>query len=221
MWIAKFKLKDEEDIYSPLCEKYKVEWFAIPHTNFEKNRKINLLVCGILSGSKDNKTRFVEELKKDKRIRNIEQHHDFILVHAQHPLAREIRAEIKIFYNPQYILVRPVHVASDGWEYWEVACLDKKELIKITSAARRHYHGKLFSLKQEKLKSISSLEITPDLTERQIYAIKMALDNGYYKYPRKLTIPDLSKIAKISYSTFQEHLRKGENKLITYFLKYR
>ncbi len=221
MWVAKFKLRDDTDIYTSLCKKYKIDFFAAPYTQFTKNKKINLLAGGVISGSEENKKQFIAGLKKDSRIKNIERYHDYILIHAQHPLSRELEREIKIFYNPQYIRTKPVHLSTDGWEYWEVACLDRKELNKMITAAKKHYHGKLFSIKKEKLKSISSLEITPALTEKQFEAIKLAYKKGYYNYPRKLTIPQLAKNIKKAYSTFQENLRKAENKLIDYFLKYR
>jgi len=221
MWVAKFKLMDDKDIYSPLCKKFKIDFFAVPYTQFTKNKKINLLVGGVISGSEESKNKLIVEIKQDSRVKSIERYHDFILVHAQHPISRETEAEIKIFYNPQYIRTKPVHVAVDGWEYWEVACLDRTELNKIINAATKHYHGELFSVRQEKLKSVSSLEITPVLTEKQFEAIKLAYKEGYYNYPRKLTIPQLAKSVKRSYSTFQENLSKAENKLIEYFLKYR
>lgn len=221
MWVAKFKLMDDKDIYSPLCEKFKIDFFAVPYTQFTKNHQINLLVGGVISGSEDNKKHFLAGLKSDSRVKSVERYRDYILVHAQHPISRETEAEIKIFYNPQYIRTKPVHVAVDGLEYWEIACLDRNELNKIINTATKHYHGELFSVKQEKLKSVSSLEITPVLTEKQFEAIKIAYKEGYYRYPRKLTIPQLAKSVKRSYSTFQENLRKAENKLIDYFLKYR
>jgi len=221
MWVAKFKLRDDEDIYSPLCQRYNIEFFAVPYTNFIKISKINLLVGGIISGSEENKNGFIEEVKKDKRIKNIERYHDYIFIHAQHPISRESRAEIRIFYNPQFLRVKPVHVASDGWEHWEVACLDRNELNKLVRAAVKYYHGELFSMKNEKIKQVSSLEMTFDLTEKQLETLKIAFKEGYYTYPRKLTIPKLAKSIGKSYSTFQEHLRKAENKLIGYFLKYR
>lgn len=221
MWVARFKLKDEEDIYSPLCEKYSLDWFALPYTHFEKNSKINLIVGGVLSGKEEDKKKFIRELRKDKRIKKIEQHHDFILVHAQHPSSREMKHEIKIFYNPQYIIVKPILVSKDGWEYWEVACLDRKELNKLINAASTHYHGQLSEIKEEKLKNITSLELTPRLTEKQMESLTLAFKEGYYNYPRNLTLPELAKKVKRSYTTFQEHLRKAENKLIDYFLKYR
>ena len=221
MWIAKFKLKDDEDIYSPLCVKHNIDIFGVPLIHFVKDDKINVIVGGIISGSVQNKKKFVKDLKKDKRVKKVEQHHDFILVHAQHPLSRETKAELRIFYNPQYIQAKPIIISKDGWEYWEVACLDRDELNKLINAATKYYHGKLFSVKKEILKSVSSLEITPILTEKQFEAIKVAYKEGYYNYPRKLTIPQLAKSVKRSYSTFQENLRKAENKLIDYFLKYR
>lgn len=221
MWIARFKLKDDEDIFSPLTFKHKVDFYASPYTHFQKNKRIHLLVGGIIAGSPENKNRFIKELKNDKRVANLEISRDFVLVHAIHPIERETLKEITTFYNPEYLLVKPVHAASDGWEYWEVACLDRNELNKMVTAAKKHYHGKLFSIKEEKIKSVSTLAIAPDLTEKQLGALQTALKEGYYDYPRKLTLPVLAKMSKISYSTFQEHLSKAESKVLSYFYKYR
>lgn len=221
MWVARFKLKDDQDIYTPLTKRYHVEFFANPYTSYIKEGKVHLLGGGIISGKESDKKRFLETLQKDSRIKSIERHKDFLLIHAQHPVSREAEAEIMIFYNPQYILPKPIHVSSDGWEYWEVACVDRDELNKIVRAAQKQYHGKLFSLKKEAVKNIASVELMPGLTEKQLDALRIAYGEGYYHYPRKLTLPKLAKISKKSYSTFQEHLSKAENKLIEFFLKYR
>ncbi|HLC46406.1 MAG TPA: helix-turn-helix domain-containing protein [Candidatus Nanoarchaeia archaeon] len=186
-----------------------------------KKNRINLILGGIISGTEENKQKFVQELKKDRRIIGAEQHYDFILIHAQHPSSREARAEIKIFYNPQFIRVKPVHISTDGWEDWEVACLSREELNRLVQASIKHYNGKLLSLRQETVKSVASLELVPTFTDKQLEALKIAYKEGYYRYPRKLTIPQLAKSIKRSYSTFQENLRKAENKLIDHFLRYR
>jgi predicted DNA binding protein len=221
MWVARFKLHDDEDIYSSICLKNKVECFAIPYTNFEKKGKINLIVGMILIGEERNKKSFIDDLKKDRRIVSVERYHDFILVHAAHPVSRESRAEIKRFYNPEYIIVRPVHLTIDGWESWEVACIDRKELNKLIDAAIKYYHGKLISVQEETLHNVASLGFLPELTDKQLESLKLAYKEGYYSYPHALTIPNLAKKAKKSYSTFQEHLSKAENKLVEHFLKYR
>ena len=114
-----------------------------------------------------------------------------------------------------------MHISSDGWEYWEVACLNRLELNKLVQAATKYYHGELFSVKKEKLRGITNLELTPQLSTKQMTSLEIAHKKGYYNYPRKLTIPQLAQSVGKSYSTFQENLRKAENKLINYFLKYR
>ena len=221
MWVARFKLRDDEDIYSPLCARWRIDFYAVPYTAYEKAGRIHLLVGGVLAGSEDHKKAFLMELKKSPQVMRIEQHHDFILIHAMHPISRESRAEIKRFYNPQYIKTKPVLVSSDGWEYWELACVERGELNKIVLAARKHYHGALISMKQETLQTVTSLEFSPLLSEKQMEALRTAFKEGYYTYPRSRTIPQLARISKRSYSTFQEHLRKAENKLVDFFLKYR
>lgn len=221
MWVARFRLRDDEDIYSPLAVKFNVDFFAYPYSTFQKNKKIHLIGGGIIVGSSENKNSFIRGLKKDKRIANVDVSRDFILIHAIHPATRETLKEIAVFYNPQYIKVKPVHIATDGWEYWEIACLDRTELNKLINAAKKYYYGKLFLVKEEKIKSVTSLAISPDLSERQLEALQIALKEGYYNYPRKITLPILAKLSKISYSTFQEHLSKAEAKVLSYFFNYR
>ncbi len=221
MWVANFKLRDDEDIYTPFCKRFNVEFFAYPYTHYIKDGRIHVFAGGILSGSKQSKSKFVLQIRKDPRVMSIEQYHDFIFVHAIHPASREQRAALKVFYNPQFIRLRPVCMKTDGWEYWEVAAIDREELNTLVQAAIKYYHGKLFSIKKEKIRSIASLELAPDLTEKQLEALKLSKQQGYYQYPRKMTLPQLAKMKKKAYSTFQENLSRAENKLVEYFLKYR
>ncbi|MBI4450376.1 helix-turn-helix domain-containing protein [Candidatus Woesearchaeota archaeon] len=221
MWVARFRLKDDKDIYSPVCVTHGVTFFAVPYTQYVKRGVIHLLVGGVLAGSPVSKDRFVRDVRNDPRVRTIERYHDYILVHAEHPLTREAQAEIRIFYNPQYLRVQPVRVSSDGWECWEVACVDREALNRLLKAARRYYHGKLLSLRQERLKRVSNLAMGVEMTDKQLEALRIAEREGYYEYPRHLTIPQLAKLTGRSYATFQEHLRRAENKLMRFFLEYR
>ena len=56
--------------------------------------------------------------------------------------------------------------------------------------------------------------VMPKLSKHQKTALEIAYNNGYYSYPRKITLEQLAKIAKVGISTFQEHLRKAELKLL-------
>ena len=52
------------------------------------------------------------------------------------------------------------------------------------------------------------------------YEFELAYENGYYSYPRKITLKKLAGLAKIGISTFQEHLRKAELKLLPTIIEY-
>jgi len=222
MWVAKFKLKDEEeDIHSPLCIKHNVILYAYPLSKFERDEKVHLFASAILSGKEDNKNAFIKDLKKDKRVKSVEREKDFIFMHSVYPISRELRREIQVYYDPVFIKVSPVIVSNDGWEYWEIACPFREELNKLIQVSIKHYKGKLISMKKEKLKRISSLQFSPGLTEKQLEVMKFAYDNGYYSFPRKNSLIQLSKFFGKSYSGFQENLKRAENKIIDFFFKYR
>jgi predicted DNA-binding protein YlxM (UPF0122 family) len=53
-----------------------------------------------------------------------------------------------------------------------------------------------------------------ELTNRQLTALQIALENGYYEQPRKRSISELAEGSTVARATFEEHLRKAENKLI-------
>jgi len=65
----------------------------------------------------------------------------------------------------------------------------------------------------------SSLTLTADalfsgLTERQMDAILTAHRHGYYNLPRDADVQTIAAKNKVPRTTFQEHLKKAENKLV-------
>lgn len=65
-----------------------------------------------------------------------------------------------------------------------------------------------------KLVNANKLNSRALLTSRQQTIIQEALNRGYYDYPKKITIKDLSKAFNISPSTLGEILQRGEKKVI-------
>ena len=58
-------------------------------------------------------------------------------------------------------------------------------------------------------------QLFEDVTERQMAALRLALESGYYEQPRKTSLRDLADQTAVARSTYEEHLRKAENKLLT------
>jgi hypothetical protein len=46
-------------------------------------------------------------------------------------------------------------------------------------------------------------------------ALRLALESGYYEQPRKTSLRELAARTSVARSTYEEHLRKAENKLLT------
>ena len=70
-------------------------------------------------------------------------------------------------------------------------------------------------LKQKKIRNLVQKDKQPDnLSDKQKRALEIAINNGYYNVPRRVTIAKLVKIMGISFSTYQVHIRKQEEKII-------
>ena len=66
----------------------------------------------------------------------------------------------------------------------------------------------------EKISNISFTKLLPEITKNQKEALELAINNGYYDYPKKIKMEKLAKMMKISYSTYQAHLKKAESKIL-------
>jgi len=118
-------------------------------------------------------------------------------------------------------LYQPPTVHRHGWEEYT--------LIAFDSADIRSLHEELDADRDIEIISKTGLEetqiphslLTPidrlfgELTDRQLAALQLALENGYYNQPRPCSISDIAEQTTIARATFEEHLRKAENKLIT------
>jgi predicted DNA binding protein len=67
-------------------------------------------------------------------------------------------------------------------------------------------------------------EIAPEmekdfLTEKQTTALRFAVTEKYYSWPREVTLDNLAKKNKMKRRAFQEHLRKAESKLLPLLLR--
>jgi predicted DNA binding protein len=105
-------------------------------------------------------------------------------------------------------------IVTEGEEHWSIVLPDEdtKEILFI----------KLEKMGKVRINNITHLDhlsmAVPveyvEFTPKQSHALKTAHARGYYDFPKKVTSRELAKNIGVSQSTFLEHLRKAEQKII-------
>lgn len=121
--------------------------------------------------------------------------------------------------------ISPV-IYGQGWEYYRIIVFRHDDLKGLMQ--RLEKRGFVFDIMRKTPfdgSLASSLTLTADalfsdLTDKQIDALMTAYNHGYYKLPRKAPVTIIAKKKRVPRTTFQEHLKKAENKLIISLVPY-
>jgi predicted DNA binding protein len=117
-------------------------------------------------------------------------------------------------------LYQPPTVHRHGWEHYSVIAFDEEQIRALYNDLAADRDIEVLSKTGLEQTQIPESLLAPmdqlfhGLTDRQLVAIRLALDNGYYEQPRKASIAELARQTSVARSTFEEHLRKAENKLL-------
>jgi hypothetical protein len=124
------------------------------------------------------------------------------------------------------ILQLSPRVFSNGWEQRRILGFNTGHVRSIMNnlqekfptklIAKRPVHGGLMS----ELFSPTSNELFGEMTGKQTEALLLAFREGYYRSPRNVTTAGLAKRFGTSRPTYEEHLRKAENKMIKTVCSY-
>ena len=155
--------------------------------------------------------KFLNELKKDSRVTNLE-----IAGNTLFCIGKYKKAIPSSFYNQKMFFTKPVYVDKMGYEYWEIASYDRNVLNHFLKELKKqnYEHVEILQFKNIKLNNIYFPAIAPDLTEKQKRAFELAVEEGYYDIPKRIDLKKLAPIMKISLATYQEHLKRAEAKII-------
>lgn len=216
MWKAKFKVYDETGIFMSIAMKYKIKIYGYMFNYFFDKNSAYFTLSVFPECDPNVRNKIKKELLNAKKVDKLEDQGNFFICRLKISWKTEKERRPSLFYNPLIIQVKPFIIYQDGWEELEFASFDRKYLEEILEISEEKYKLKLIYLKKEKIDNFGVVHALPSLTEKQKQALDMAISNGYYKYPRRIDIKKLAKINKLSYSTFQEHLRKAENKLVPF-----
>ena len=106
-------------------------------------------------------------------------------------------------------------VAKSGYEVYNLVAEDPKNIQKMLNELSCIGDVKVMRVGDFKRLPASS----PSITKKQADALKVALMNDYYSWPRGATLEELARVANVSRRSLQERLRRAEAKLMPYVLK--
>ena len=103
-------------------------------------------------------------------------------------------------------------VAKNGYEEWVVGAPKKSDINALTSSLKSH--GKITNKR-----TVKTPAKMVRLTKKQRRALELAYYNRYYSIPRGIDLGKLASKMGINKSTFREHLKRAEAKIIEYYLE--
>ncbi|WP_254524974.1 helix-turn-helix domain-containing protein [Natrinema caseinilyticum] len=118
-------------------------------------------------------------------------------------------------------LYQPPTIHRQGWEHYTVIAFDETDARALLRELEGDRDIDVLSKTAITDQEIPHSMLAPvdrlfdEITERQLAALRLALESGYYEQPRKTTLRELADVTSVARSTYEEHLRKAENKLLT------
>jgi predicted DNA binding protein len=216
LWVAKIKYWHKGSLAIPYAKKYNITMLAFPMNTYIRGGQYHLTSGHIILGEQKNIQRYFNEIKKHPKLKNVEISGNFIMYSFDADLTD---SHMQIYFTPEILLIKPVMVKPEGYSYMEVATWRKKDLEEFIKRASKWVEIKISKIKKEEITDVFIPHLMPKITEKQKKAILLAYANGYYEYPKKTNIQKLAKLFKCSPSTFQEHLRRAEEKLLPFLLE--
>lgn len=215
MWHLKYRFAHSDCIYAPKLKELGLSVQFHHLGRYEEDGKICTTALQKLSGDDDTIKAYHTYLKDHSSIERVERPTRLTLI----TLAKQPEKSMlyKSSYNSIFIRPSPAYIEESGHEVHELACWDREPLeqhIKVLKENPTTTHFDLLAFEQDDLSDIYAVSLLPNLPEKQQGAIQLAVDNGYYQTPHETTLAELSDQAGISKATFQEHLRKAEEKLL-------
>ena len=120
MWNLKFNVKNVDNIYSHLTEKYDVVDYFYPIDKYKKGKHIYIFSIHVLFGDEKEKEGFVRELRKNKKIKEFDHNANRIMM-----LSVEEEKFYELLFDQELYFPKPV-VIKNGVEEWDIASWDRK-----------------------------------------------------------------------------------------------
>ena len=114
------------------------------------------------------------------------------------------------------------NVTRDGWESYRIFSFSHENIVRLVESIKgMGGEVRIRSIRPVDLPCFCSDMLVPaenilaGLTDKQVEMLCEAFSLGYFDQPAKVTADELARRAGVSRSTFTEHLRKAEGKVMT------
>jgi len=120
----------------------------------------------------------------------------------------------------------PPEVYYGGWEQYKVVGFREADYKRMFQELNTLGPVQILEKKVMPEKSlrdafvISMSSVFSDLTEKQISSLLSALEFGYYQIPKKMTAEKIAQKHRVPRTTYEEHLRKAESKILQAIAPY-
>jgi len=208
--VLKIKLPSERQLIGKFAVKHGVTVTGYPLSYWKDKKALYVVGAGFVFGEEKKKKAFLKDMIHHPDISDVEVNKDFMIAVIKQPLFTEPA------YDPRIIRTKPTVINKNGLHIWELASFNRTLLEKVLKFAIKKLGATMLKFKEEKITNISFTQLLPRLTDKQKDAIEIAINSGYYEYPKRIKMEKLAKIMGIAYSTYQAHLKKAEGRLVPY-----
>ena len=212
MWGLDFTIEtDDSFLFGKYTKKNNVS--IVVYTNSYSMQTDGSFVngSGVIIGKDKDVRNFIEDMKSDERVVALENEDNFAVFSVSEP------PKVQAIFDSRFIFVKPPIFNFKGEYIFEIASINKKNLVELMNLLKsKNFKIRFKKLKKVKLSQIQTSYIYPNLSKKQKECFQLALNKGYYNYPKDITLNELADIIGISYSTFQFHLRQAEKKIMPF-----
>ncbi len=138
----------------------------------------------------------------------------------------KIRPNISDIVERNSCLLIPPDIYYGGWEEYRVVGFRDNDYKKMLQELDQIGQVRIIQKRVAPEKTIrdtfvvSLNSVFSRLTERQVNSLIAALEAGYYQIPKKVTTTQIAGRNKVPRTTFEEHLRKAESKVLQAIAPY-
>lgn len=123
------------------------------------------------------------------------------------------------------LFVLPI-MFQGGWETYHVIAFDKRAAGRLLEKFGSRGKAEIESQKLIDIGTVDQSSVMPlvnplsNLTSMQLNALATSMALGYYRQPRRTSTGKIAAALKVPRTTFQEHRKKAESKLMTALTPY-